>query len=174
MFLMLLCPLAIYLGVIIAPAVSDTREKAEQIVDYVNEPAEEPSAVQVEESEVVKTEEEFDLDSQFAEFLGKRGSEMAKMVDTGDAPVVYGATAQRDQAGFAVFGATESVDPSVVLQAQGADDYGNFFENTVGLGSQMMIAEPGTILMGPDFQDVDMINNSPHMDWISPITQMLL
>jgi len=58
-----------------------------------------------------------------------------------------------------------------VLVSQDPDDYGNRFVNTIGLGSQMMIAEPGTILVGPDFHDPEMINSSPHMDWISPITQ---
>lgn len=122
---------------------------------------------------VVVEEGEFSLEENFAEFLNKRGSEMVAFVDAGDAPIVFGATAQRGQAGYAVFGAAESVDPSVVLQAQGDDAYGNHFENTIGLGSQMMVAEPGSILYGPD-EDPSIVEGNPHGDWISPITQMLL
>jgi hypothetical protein len=79
-----------------------------------------------------------------------------------------------EPAGFSISGAPGSVGLSVVLRAQGADGNGNVFDNILGLGSEMMLAEPGSILMGPDFDDAGMVNESPHMDWISPITQFTL
>lgn len=93
---------------------------------------------------------------------------------TTGAAVPTTSTAFDQAATFSVIGAPESVDPSVVLRTQGADSYGNVFTNTVGLGSEMMFAEPGTLLVGPDFDPNTVKNSGGHIEWISPITQQML
>jgi hypothetical protein len=72
---------------------------------------------------------------------------------------------------FSITGAPGTVDSERVLRAQGADEYGNVFKNTIELGTEMMLAEPGSVLVGPDFDDPEMVKSTPRMDWISPITQ---
>jgi hypothetical protein len=59
---------------------------------------------------------------------------------------------------------------SDVLVAQNPDQYGNRFENTIGLGTEGWLAEPGSILYGPDVNP-DLVRNNPHADYFSPITQ---
>lgn len=70
------------------------------------------------------------------------------------------------QGTFTINGAPSNAQSVLVAEEE--------FVNTVGLGSEMMLAEPGTILVGPDFHDPQMVEDSPHMDWISPITQQLM
>lgn len=70
---------------------------------------------------------------------------------------------------FQITGLPEKVDAINVLQANGPDAYGNNFVNMIGLGSQMMIAEPGTLLVGPDFNG----DLTGHNEYISPINQVL-
>lgn len=115
---------------------------------------------------------EFDGEVAFMEFLQQRGAAMAEMVAEGDQPVAFAVT-NGGLATYAVFGAPASVDPSMVLQARGRDAYGNVFTNTVGLSSQMMVAEPGSILYGPD-EDPDIVRNNAHGAYFSSITQALL
>jgi hypothetical protein len=75
---------------------------------------------------------------------------------------------------FSVTGAPESVDTSQVLHAVGADGYGNVFTNTIGHGSEMMFAEPGTLLVGPEFPQEQIDASGGHIERISPITQQML
>ena len=99
-----------------------------------------------------------------------QGQDGSKEVDQAEVSL----TGQEGPVDFSVSGAPGSVDPANVLRAQGEDEFGNEFVNTIDLGSEMMLAEPGSILVGPDFEDAEMVNDSPHMDWISPITQFSL
>ncbi len=75
---------------------------------------------------------------------------------------------------WTIEGSKDLVDPSVVSQANGDDAFGNHFDNAVGLGSQMIIAEPGTLLVGPGFDPAIMAESDGRIDWISPITQQML
>lgn len=77
-------------------------------------------------------------------------------------------------AAFSISGVPESVDPANVLRALGEDEFGNEFVNTVGLGSEMMLAEPGVLLVGPDFDPGLVEVSDGHIEWISPITQFTL
>ena len=74
--------------------------------------------------------------------------------------------------GFEISGAPGTAGNVLVVQCP--DAFGNCFENSIGLGSQMMLAEPGSVLVGPDFQDHQMVAREPSIDWISPITQFTL
>lgn len=74
--------------------------------------------------------------------------------------------------GFEISGAPGTAGNVLVVQCP--DAFGNCFENRVGLGSQMMLAEPGALLVGPDFHDRQMVEREPAIDWISPITQFTL
>lgn len=69
---------------------------------------------------------------------------------------------------FTISGLPASVDPANVLVAAGS------FTNTLGWGSQMSVADPGTLLVGPGFsQDlVDAANGS--IEYISPVNQKLI
>lgn len=75
---------------------------------------------------------------------------------------------------WSVNGASAQVNEDVVLRAVGDDAYGNHFENVTGLGTEMMFAEPGTLLVGPDFDPNLVEQSGGHIEWISPITQQLL
>jgi len=96
----------------------------------------------------------------------------ASQQNVGQMVAAQGATDQTQSPGFSITGVPETVDLSVVLQAKGADAYGNTFANTIGLGSQMMIAEPGSILYGPD-EPASIVTSNKHGAYISPITQQL-
>ena len=74
--------------------------------------------------------------------------------------------------GFEISGAPGTAGDVLVVQCP--DAFGNCFKNTIGLGSQMMLAEPGSLLVGPDFQDREMVERELSIDWISPITQFTL
>lgn len=74
--------------------------------------------------------------------------------------------------GFEISGAPDEAGNVLVVQCP--DAFGNCFKNTIGLGSQMMLAEPGSLLVGPDFQDKKMVERELSIDWISPITQFTL
>lgn len=79
-----------------------------------------------------------------------------------------------DMANYSISGAPTLVNSANVLFANGKDNYGNTFTNTTGIGTQMMFAEPGTLLVGPDF-DANIVKNSGgHIEYISPITQQML
>lgn len=73
---------------------------------------------------------------------------------------------------YAISGVPASASDTLVSECP--DPYGNCFENTVGLGTQMMFAEPGTLLVGPDFDPKKVEESGGHIDWISPITQQML
>ncbi len=60
------------------------------------------------------------------------------------------------------------------LTANGVDTYGNTFTNTIGLGSEMMIAEPGSLLVGPDEPESKVIPGKGNIEYISPINQQML
>ncbi len=75
---------------------------------------------------------------------------------------------------FSVTGAPERVDAANVLRAQGKDAYGNVFANATGLGLEMMFAEPGSMLVGPDFDPNKVKSSGGQIEWISPITQQML
>lgn len=69
---------------------------------------------------------------------------------------------------FTISGLPVSVDPSNVLVATGS------FTNTLGWGSQMSVAAPGTLLVGPGFPQ-DKVNDADgSIEYISPVNQKLI
>lgn len=75
---------------------------------------------------------------------------------------------------FSIAGVPETVDPANILRAVGADDFGNVFVNTVDLGTEMLLAEPGVLLVGPDADAKVVQDAGGAIEWISPITQFTL
>ena len=75
---------------------------------------------------------------------------------------------------FSISGFPEKVDQKNVLFANGSDAFGNTFMNTIKAGSEMMIAEPGTLLVGPDFDPKKVVEAKGHTEYISPVNQVLL
>jgi len=69
---------------------------------------------------------------------------------------------------WAIQGLPTSVDSGDVLQADG------IFKNSIGLGSQSWLAEPGTLLVGPDFDKQLVEAAGGAVEYISPINQELI
>lgn len=76
--------------------------------------------------------------------------------------------------GYSISGVPASVDPANLLRAQGKDAFGNTFKNTLGLGTEMLLAEPGTALVGPDIDPKIVKEAGGSLVYISPITQFTL
>jgi hypothetical protein len=70
--------------------------------------------------------------------------------------------------GWSISGLPTKVDPANVLVASG------MFKNTVGLGSQSWIAEPGTKLVGPDYPADKAKAEGGSTEYFSPINQKLI
>src|SRR5258706_5062369 len=70
--------------------------------------------------------------------------------------------------GWNIDGLPTSVDSGHVLVTTGK------FKDTIGLGTQSWLAEPGTMLVGPDFPKGKMEAAKGAIEYISPITQKLI
>lgn len=70
--------------------------------------------------------------------------------------------------GWYIDGLPTNVDKSTVLVAKG------MFKNTIGKGSQSWLAEPGTLLVGPEFPQSKVDAAAGSIERISPITQELI
>src|SRR4030042_2198818 len=76
--------------------------------------------------------------------------------------------------GWSVNGLPANPDPATVLVALCPDSYGNCFQNKIGLGSQSWLAEPGTILVGPEFPQATIDSAGGAIERINPINQKLI
>lgn len=54
---------------------------------------------------------------------------------------------------FILSGFPERVDPANVLVAKGVDAYGTKYDNTIGKGTEMVLANPGVLKVGPEFPE---------------------
>jgi len=70
--------------------------------------------------------------------------------------------------GWSINGLPTKVDSKNVLVATGQ------FKNTIGLGTESWLAEPGTFLAGPDFPKSKVDAATGSIEYISPITQKLI
>jgi hypothetical protein len=76
--------------------------------------------------------------------------------------------------GYSISGVPAKVDPTNLLRAQGKDAYGNTFTNTLGLGTEMLLAETGTALVGPDIDPNIVKGADGRLVYISPNNQYTL
>ncbi len=90
------------------------------------------------------------------------------------APAQSGATTSFDNvASFRVTGAPRRVDVANILRATGPDAYGSVFNNVTGLGSEMMLADKGSILYGSD-EPAEIVLNNPSGAYLSGDNQHFL
>lgn len=75
---------------------------------------------------------------------------------------------------FILSGFPDKVDATNVLAAKGADNYGNVFTNTIGLGLNMIFADPGVLKVGPEFPEAQLKALGKSVERYNPANQAVI
>ena len=75
---------------------------------------------------------------------------------------------------FSIQGIPDRVDATKVLAARGADAYGNTFTNTIGLGTEMIFADPGVLKVGPELSQVEVNSLGKSAERYNPSNQAVI
>lgn len=75
---------------------------------------------------------------------------------------------------FILTGFPDRVDAVNVLAAKGADAFGNTFKNTIGLGTEMIFAEPGVLKVGPEFPQAEFTRLGRSVERYNPSNQAVI